>query len=514
MVASQSCVWTDADLSAVTGISAPASSTTSDAGDWSVYARVIRDGRANLAYREYQSIYAVYGATTAELTGQHNDSPRCGVADQFVVTATRLSITFAVSAFTASRLLGEAIAAQVRTPKTALLLRDAVISPEVFRQIVLRTDCVLDPDLLAIIDTEIAAELRRLGAISRGRAKAVADRMVARHDPDGVRERRAQAREARCVYTTNTDDGMAELTVIADAENARLALLALDVLIGGVCPNDPRSKGQLRSDAATDTADDATHVGREATDHGTTGAENAAAEQNPAANDTPGTRPRRLLRAPSRPADPYRPTTASDAIVRFLHGACTVPGCDQPAWMCDLDHAEEFDHLTPWRGGPTCWCNLAPKCRAHHLIKTYGTAFLDDQYRDTAGQFIVGYTIPDGYTTETVALNHWLFPELNTIDCEHESATGPTPDITEPPPTTYSPTRAKHARRRAERARNRERRRAEREQLDRDLGPPPFWHSGLLDQRHPPQPAQEQTVISTPRRPAPHTPAAPAVRAS
>ncbi|MFT4126880.1 MAG: hypothetical protein QM662_11705 [Gordonia sp. (in: high G+C Gram-positive bacteria)] len=109
-------------------------------------------------------------------------------------------------------------------------------------------------------------------------------------------------------------------------------------------------------------------------------------------------------------------------------------------------------------------------------MKTYGTAFIDDQYRDTAGQFIVGYTIPDGYTTETVALNHWLFPELNDIDCSHTDSPPPEtpPDIPEPPTTTYSPTRAKHDRRRAERARNRERRRAEREQLDRDLGPPPF----------------------------------------
>ncbi|MFT4126350.1 MAG: DUF222 domain-containing protein, partial [Gordonia sp. (in: high G+C Gram-positive bacteria)] len=456
MVASQSCAWVNADLSTVTGVSTPASSGSGDVGEWSVYARVIHDGRANLAYREYQSVYALYEATTAELVGRHHDSPRGGVADQFVVTATRLSVTFAVSSFTASRLLGESIAAHVRTPKTALLLRDAVISPEVFRQIVLRTDCVLDPDLLARIDTEIAAELRRLGSVSRGRAKAVADRMVARHDPEGVQERRTQAREARCVYTTNTEDGMAELTVIADAENARLALLALDVVIGGVCPKDPRSKGQLRSDAAiarlrgepftcgcgdeascsaslaesdisdrqarivlhaicrketldgsslpgvldgygvisadhvralaaradttvrsldlddlvdetptepaaqddsacaaaacadaadgAATQDDSTDTNDardEATDHGTTDDENAAGEQNPAASKAPGTRPRRLLRVPSRPADPYRLTTALDAIVRFLHGACTVPGCDQPAWMCDLDHAEE-----------------------------------------------------------------------------------------------------------------------------------------------------------------------------
>ncbi|MFT4127267.1 MAG: hypothetical protein QM662_13695 [Gordonia sp. (in: high G+C Gram-positive bacteria)] len=73
MTASLACAWTDADLSAVTGIAAPASSTAHDVGEWSAYAR------------EYQSIYALYAATTAELAEQHTDSPRGGVADHFVV---------------------------------------------------------------------------------------------------------------------------------------------------------------------------------------------------------------------------------------------------------------------------------------------------------------------------------------------------------------------------------------------------------------------------------------------
>ena len=40
------------------------------------------------------------------------------------------------------------------------------------------------------------------------------------------------------------------------------------------------------------------------------------------------------------------------------------PGCDQPAARCDIDHGGP-----PW--GPTCACNLSPRCRRHHNAKTH-----------------------------------------------------------------------------------------------------------------------------------------------
>jgi hypothetical protein len=45
--------------------------------------------------------------------------------------------------------------------------------------------------------------------------------------------------------------------------------------------------------------------------------------------------------------------------------SCSHPGCDRPADYCDLDHALE------WPAGPTCPCNLTPRCRRHHNAKTH-----------------------------------------------------------------------------------------------------------------------------------------------
>ena len=64
-------------------------------------------------------------------------------------------------------------------------------------------------------------------------------------------------------------------------------------------------------------------------------------------------------------ASPYR---IPDAVRRFVAArdqACSHPGCDQPAARCDIDHGEAH----PW--GPTCACNLSPRCRRHHNAKTH-----------------------------------------------------------------------------------------------------------------------------------------------
>jgi hypothetical protein len=48
-------------------------------------------------------------------------------------------------------------------------------------------------------------------------------------------------------------------------------------------------------------------------------------------------------------------------------GTCVFPYCTRPATSCDTDHCVPYD-----AGGPTCTCNIAPCCRAHHRAKTHG----------------------------------------------------------------------------------------------------------------------------------------------
>jgi len=59
----------------------------------------------------------------------------------------------------------------------------------------------------------------------------------------------------------------------------------------------------------------------------------------------------------------YLPSRALRHLVRARTATCTAPGCQAQAAYCDLDHT------TPHPAGPTCQCNLAPKCRRHHRCK-------------------------------------------------------------------------------------------------------------------------------------------------
>jgi hypothetical protein len=65
------------------------------------------------------------------------------------------------------------------------------------------------------------------------------------------------------------------------------------------------------------------------------------------------------------PPSPYR---IPDQVRRFILArdqVCSHPGCDRPSVICDLDHGVAYP------AGPTCACNLSPRCRRHHNAKTH-----------------------------------------------------------------------------------------------------------------------------------------------
>jgi hypothetical protein len=65
----------------------------------------------------------------------------------------------------------------------------------------------------------------------------------------------------------------------------------------------------------------------------------------------------------------YRPPQATRDITTTLATTCRFPSCRQPAWRCDLDHRDPFDHQNPDAGGATEPANLDPLCHAHHWLK-------------------------------------------------------------------------------------------------------------------------------------------------
>ncbi|WP_028281491.1 HNH endonuclease signature motif containing protein [Arthrobacter sp. H5] len=63
--------------------------------------------------------------------------------------------------------------------------------------------------------------------------------------------------------------------------------------------------------------------------------------------------------------DSYRPPKHLQNWARLNNPTCIHPGCNRSSWCCDLDHT------TPWaNGGHTALCNLKPRCKFHHMLKT------------------------------------------------------------------------------------------------------------------------------------------------
>jgi hypothetical protein len=97
----------------------------------------------------------------------------------------------------------------------------------------------------------------------------------------------------------------------------------------------------------------------------------------------------------------YVPSRKLADFVRCRDMTCRFPGCDEPAYRCDVDHT------IPYPVGPTCASNLGCLCRKHHLLKTFW-GWLVRQLPD--GTMI--WTSPSGQTYSTHPGSRLLFPSL------------------------------------------------------------------------------------------------------
>ena len=151
---------------------------------------------------------------------------------------------------------------------------------------------------------------------------------------------------------------------------------------------------------------------------------------------------------------------------------CRWPGCDHPAYDCDLDHTIPHSH-----GGPTHASNLKCYCRTHHLVKTFW-GWTEKQLPD--GTLIL--TSPAGQTYVTTPGSALLFPSL----C-YAVGGMPAPE-TDPPPDYCADRTAMMPKRRRTRAQDRASPRRHRTPPQ-----PPSPH-------RPPRPRPQHTGPAPPRR--------------
>jgi hypothetical protein len=336
---------------------------------------------------------------------------------------------------------------------------------------VYRTDLITDRDVLATVDAQLAVNAPRWPSMTRGRLAAQIDKIVANADADAVR-RRKERQADRQVWIADLDEsGISQINGSLVTPDAHALDRRLDALAATVCEHDPRSHQERRADALGALAAGADRLGCRC------GRPDCAAGTRPAASpvvihviaeqtaiDGSGPAPGSLANADGlitpelvkeltkssklvplvhpgdAPPEPnYQPSAALADFVRCRDLTCRWPGCDHPAYDCDLDHT--IPHAN---GGPTHASNLKCYCRTHHLVKTFW-GWRDQQLPD--GTLIL--TSPSGHTYVTTPGSALLFPSL----C-HAVGGMPAPEVD--PPADYCADRtAMMPRRRRTRAQNR-----------------------------------------------------------
>ncbi|MCG7635238.1 HNH endonuclease [Gordonia McavH-238-E] len=236
-------MWTDLPGEFVAGVD-PACAAETDMVMLMAGLDASRRGESYLAWHRYQTIAVMVDRlVTTSASGFVMD----GHAD----CAARIARQAGVSRRHAETLIDEAIALRDRLPEVADTLRDGVLSQWQIRLIISRTELIpADDPITPVLDAEIADTVRRRkGVWDRARLRDMVDRLVFRHDPDAVRQRRKDAMDQRGVWTHELPDGTAELTAVMSAENVRISAKAVAILADAVCKRDGRIQGIRRSDA-------------------------------------------------------------------------------------------------------------------------------------------------------------------------------------------------------------------------------------------------------------------------
>jgi Domain of unknown function (DUF222) len=427
--------------------------------------------------------------------------------DTMEAVAAEVAAALRISQGLAASRLRYARAMRERLPRVGEVFKAGDMDYRMFQTIVYRTDLIADPDVLAAVDGQLAANMAYWPSMTQGRLGAQVDRIVAKADVDAVRRRREHQSD-REVWIVDGFEGISEMGGRLFTPDAHALQKRLEALAATVCAHDPRSREQRRADALGALAAGADRLGCRC------GRGDCAAGKRPAASpvvihviaeqatlDGRGTAPvsemgvdglitpeliEELAASAKQvplvqpgdapPEKGYVPSKALADFVRCRDLTCRWPGCDQPAIGCDIDHTIPYA-----QGGPTHASNLKCYCRTHHLVKTF-CGWRDKQLPD--GTLIL--TAPTGHTYVTTPGSALLFPSL----CH---PTGGTPASEADPPrehraqrTAMMPqrrrTRAQHRAQRiaTERRHNRDARREQQVSStgpatpETDEEPPPF----------------------------------------
>ncbi len=444
------------------------------------------------------------------------------IVDDWELAAAELGAGLGISRGRACTLITQGRDLIVRLPALADVFARGAVDLRVLRVILHRVALIVDPDVMSVIDTQLAGQATSWNALSDERIGEVVDWMVVDVDPEAVRRAR-EARRGRRITVEPVGDGMVEIYGRVDAAKGAVFDQGLDALARTTCPADPRTFQERRADSVDALASGAKSIpclcGRPecpAADNEVAkghfvihllGERDPVIEAHTGHADEPSddeqrtdTTPVDPVEAiqPARPTRPalipgygvitgealadlipqatirpvpaatdlgtergYHPSRGLTDFIRCRDLTCRWPGCTVAVARCDIDHT------TPWAYGPTHPSNTKLYCRIHHLIKTFHCGpggWTDQQHPDGT----LTLTAPNGRTYTSKPDGALFFPQFTV-------ATAGLGAIDIPPP---APGRERAAPKRSRtRAQNRAYRLAHERALNRAAiaaDPPPF----------------------------------------
>ncbi|WP_158635106.1 HNH endonuclease signature motif containing protein [Tsukamurella asaccharolytica] len=140
----------------------------------------------------------------------------------------------------------------------------------------------------------------------------------------------------------------------------------------------------------------------------------------------------------------YRFSADLTRYLTLLYPRCVFPLCTRSASRCQLDHAREYDHRDPTRGGATTAGNGQPLCVPHHQLKTAGL-WTDARLPDGRILWLgpTGQRVIVDPTRTTLG----LFPDLTRIAWTTPPVSGRPGGSKAPPPGGPTRLQKEHARR-------------------------------------------------------------------
>jgi hypothetical protein len=170
--------------------------------------------------------------------------------DGWASCAAEIGAELSISTRRASGLMHQGLDLRDRIPLLGAMFLRGEITAKVATTASYRTKLIVDDDLLAHVDADLAAVASRFAGYSDQRLNTAIDDRVAKHDPDAVR-RFQLVEKSMDVQFGKPDDESGTVSVFGrvKATDAALENQRMERLANSVCPDDPRTHGERRTEA-------------------------------------------------------------------------------------------------------------------------------------------------------------------------------------------------------------------------------------------------------------------------